>query len=917
MLEESENNSSIHFVTAALPVLLATGMLAVYLLTLNHWVSPESLELIASASGLNYRPEFFGSVTFLVTWPFRWLPTAWIPLALNLFTACCAGLSLTWLAQAVALLPHDQTETQRLRLNGDVPLLTIRTAWLPPVLAVLVCGLQLTFWEHAIAASGEMLNLLLFAWLVRSVMKTRLDANNARLPGMAFVYGLAAANTWTMAAFGPLLLLAALWAARANPFSERFLERIITEANRPSLTWFAQVRNGLQPFNPRLWAASLACLMAGLSFFLLMPLLASCREDEQPGFISALLITLRIYVRLLVGVPKPMVLLLCLASVLPAVFIAIRWRGLAGTANTAGKINTGLFHCVHGFLLAVSLWSAFDLPLSPRRLNLGFTCLPLCFLTALSAGYFTGYFLLISSHQPRNAKHRLGSIIRFLKRSLPVGGYVALMAGLILLLWKNLPRILWDQNRALEIYANLLEKCLPEPGAIILGNDSFRLLCLQATLTRHRQAAEYLAIDISLLLQQPAYLESLARQHPEFDLHPPRFQLASDLTNGAVLIDWVQDLAAAHPVYYLNPLVGRLGEAFSNQPQGLFYRLNPRTSNVPESPSLPEQLLLKNQAFWRSFASQPLGELVRHTQPVEQFTRTGHWQQILESAQFNAGADDWMRVVGSWCAAALNAWGVELQRSGFLPEAHESFRLALQLTPANMAAQLNCEFNQAIQAHKPAVTCTPEQVQARFAKRRSWEQIISMDGPIDEPNSCFALGRVFAEAGLPRQAIEQFARSQHLVPGHPDTAFRLAEQFLFLADYSNALAAANQVLKLAPGSTDALLIKGCSLLGLQDYPLALDPLTQALSKQSNPRANLARGLAHLELGNFDAAQQDYQQAARLLTNACPAWYGLAEVAYRRKDPPALIKYGSLLLSNAPPSLPEYRLVAARLAELRP
>ena len=179
------------------------------------------------------------------------------------------------------------------------------------------------------------------------------------------------------------------------------------------------------------------------------------------------------------------------------------------------------------------------------------------------------------------------------------------------------------------------------------------------------------------------------------------------------------------------------------------------------------------------------------------------------------------------------------------------------------------------------------------------------------------LGRVFAEAGLPRQAIEQFARSQHLVPGHPDTAFRLAEQFLFLADYSNALAAANQVLKLAPGSTDALLIKGCSLLGLQDYPLALDPLTQALSKQSNPRANLSRGLAHLELGNFDAAQQDYQQAARLLTNACPAWYGLAEVAYRRKDPPALIKYGSLLLSNAPPSLPEYRLVAARLAELRP
>ena len=128
MPEESDSNNSIRFVRVVFPWLLAGGMLVVYLLTLNHWVSPESLGLITNVSGLNYRAELFGPVTYLVTWPFRWLSSAWIPPALNLFAAGCAALSLAWLARAVALLPHDQTHAQRLRLPGESSSLTIRTA---------------------------------------------------------------------------------------------------------------------------------------------------------------------------------------------------------------------------------------------------------------------------------------------------------------------------------------------------------------------------------------------------------------------------------------------------------------------------------------------------------------------------------------------------------------------------------------------------------------------------------------------------------------------------------------------------------------------------------------------------------------------------------------------------------------------
>src|ERR1019366_57091 len=118
--------------------------------------------------------------------------------------AGCATVSLAWLARTVALLPHDRTSAQRRRLLGESPLLAIRTAWLPPALAVLVCGLQLTFWENAIAATGEMFQLLLFAWLVRCLVELRADESRARLPGFALVYGLAVANDWAMVAFGPL-----------------------------------------------------------------------------------------------------------------------------------------------------------------------------------------------------------------------------------------------------------------------------------------------------------------------------------------------------------------------------------------------------------------------------------------------------------------------------------------------------------------------------------------------------------------------------------------------------------------------------------------------------------------------------------------------------------------------------------------
>src|SRR5208283_4423759 len=149
MITEPEVSPEKTFVPAFLPWAVAAGALAVYLVTLNRWVSLSSLQQVAKVSGWTWQPELYGPFFWLVAYPFRWLPAPVIPLALNSFAAVCAALSLALLARSVALLPQDRTHEQRQQEPSKSGLLSIPAAWLPPVLAALACGLQLTFWEDA------------------------------------------------------------------------------------------------------------------------------------------------------------------------------------------------------------------------------------------------------------------------------------------------------------------------------------------------------------------------------------------------------------------------------------------------------------------------------------------------------------------------------------------------------------------------------------------------------------------------------------------------------------------------------------------------------------------------------------------------------------------------------------------------
>src|SRR5262252_568268 len=171
MTLEPEVGQEKKFARVILPWVVAGGAWVLYLLTLNHFATFSSLFQVSRASGWVWQPEIFSPLSWLVTYPLRWLPAQKVPLGLNLFSAVCAAFTLALLVRSVMLLPHDRTHDQRQREKSKFALLSIDAAWVPPVLAALVCGLQLTFWEHATSASSpaapwgsgfEMLDLLLF-----------------------------------------------------------------------------------------------------------------------------------------------------------------------------------------------------------------------------------------------------------------------------------------------------------------------------------------------------------------------------------------------------------------------------------------------------------------------------------------------------------------------------------------------------------------------------------------------------------------------------------------------------------------------------------------------------------------------------------------------------------------------------------
>ncbi|HTD85554.1 MAG TPA: DUF2723 domain-containing protein, partial [Candidatus Binatia bacterium] len=275
--------SNLAFVQRRLPWVIAAVMLVVYFATMARWITIPGVPNYARVLGWDWQPVLFAPLYHILTYPARFLPATWQIPALNIFSAVCSAAAIGLLARSVSILPYDRTRDERALLQNENSFLTIRPSWIPPLLAALVCGLQLTLWEHSLTASGEPLDLLIFAWVIRELLEYRLDQKDSRLYRTALIYGLGMTNNFAMIGFLPAFLLALIWIKGPSLFNKRFLIRMALLG------------------------------LVGLSFYLLLPMIYMAHGSEQ-SFYDLLRINIGSQKNALLNFRRFLVILLGLTS---------------------------------------------------------------------------------------------------------------------------------------------------------------------------------------------------------------------------------------------------------------------------------------------------------------------------------------------------------------------------------------------------------------------------------------------------------------------------------------------------------------------------------------------------------------------------------------------------------------------------
>ena len=147
--------------------------------------------------------------------------------------------------------------------------------------------------------------------------------------------------------------------------------------------------------------------------------------------------------------------------------------------------------------------------------------------------------------------------------------------------------------------------------------------------------------------------------------------------------------------------------------------------------------------------------------------------------------------------------------------------------------------------------------------------------------------------------------------------------YLNYGRYSNALAMLERQLQLLPDDPNTLVNKGYVCIQLGNYTQAVPPLSKAVALETNHSSEvyntalLNLAIAYLKSDQLEAAQTNYETLQKAFPTAFRVYYGLGEIAYRKKDTNAAIRNYQLYLANARTNSDEARIVLERLKELKP
>ena len=979
MPNDNQTDPRKSFVPILLPWLLGAAMFAVYFFTLNHWVTLLNLGAVAQVSGFMWYPQVYGPVTWLATLPFHLLPAAKIPLALNLFSAVCAALVLVLLARCVAILPQDRTEPQRQREKSDYSFLTGWQSYFPPVVAVLMFGLCLTFWEHATNYTGEMTVTLLFAAIVWQLLEYQLDEKEWRLAAVALAYGAGVAETPAFIPFFPLLLTMLVWTKKLEFFNVRFMVRLI------------------------------GFMLVGMLFFFLLPVVAKCSADFKLGIWETMRLNIKqdwaMVKAIKISGARIAVLQAALSTLLPLLLMSIRWSSSYGDNSRIGTaLATQMAHLVHAAVFTVCVWVMFDSPFSPHNL-LGSPSLTLYFFTALSIGYCTGYFLLVFSRAPVPTKRDLRPLPilppGFMWFCPVVVGGVLLCATVCvgLLIYKNQPVIAQINDDTLLKFSQLTTDNLPPGGAILLCdsdspglNQPLRSVLMQAAVAHADKEAQFPVLDTQSL-NYPAYHQYIKRRYPaQFPLiiKDPKasFVLPLDI---ALLLG---SLAKSNTLCYLHPSYGYYFEQFYQQPHGLIYPMQEFATNALLPKPLTKERIAENETFWTK-AISILGPTVEKSlaeAEVKQYEGGSVPKWLLMHLHAAPLANQNAMKVGEFCSRSLNDWGVQLQRAGELEKAAQRFRDAQRLNPYNVIASINLAFNAKLQAREPIEIDLSYVNADSFGIYRNWNSVMNANGPFDDVSFVFEGAFQFFQNGFFRQSASQFDRVRQLQPNNLVVRLQLAQLYLigrqgdatlevlhdpltrpapfglnennstglhilaaaahfqknevndgvrlleseivrhpnddglrtavtqayFLRGlYTNALHLIEGKLATAPNDATWIFGKGYACIQMGNYEDSIKAMTHVLQLQTNnDSARFNRALSHLQLDQLDPARADYAALQVTYTNSAPVAYGLGEIAWRKKETAEALRNYQIYLANAVTNTAEFTTIRERLAQLR-
>ncbi|MBR5690527.1 MAG: hypothetical protein IKX46_01070, partial [Verrucomicrobia bacterium] len=357
-----------------LPWILGAIFFVIYILTLNRWVTLDSLAVLAPIVGWDFWGLRMNSPLFrLVTSPCQLLSPASSILFISVLNAVLASFSLVWLARAVMLLPQDRCTDQRVRNDDPDGLYVSKLSWIPPLLAVCSLGFMFAFWEDATGAFPAIINVFFLSYIVRNTLEYRLDGENFWIYRAAAVYSIALVNNWVMILLLPFWIGSLIWINGTN------LLRYST-----------------------LIVRSFLCFLPGLLFFLYTPTIEYIEGRSDLGFFNLLAMSLKQHASSVTSIPPYILFIFSTFSIIPLILLSIKWDQSRSSGGNAG-INTAMtrisVRLMNLFFFLYAGAVAFELPVCPSHLTPGFEGLEFHYIAALVLGFATGY-LLIVFHEP-------------------------------------------------------------------------------------------------------------------------------------------------------------------------------------------------------------------------------------------------------------------------------------------------------------------------------------------------------------------------------------------------------------------------------------------------------------------------------------------------------------------------------------